>query len=312
MRVIMASSPFALLPTFHARPWGVPSLAPWFDAPPGQLTGEAWFTARNNPTALGTTLGAVVDADPAGVLGSGAFPGNEALLLKFLFTAERLSVQVHPEDEYARQHHGSAGKTEAWHVLRAEPPAEIGLGFTRTLDREEARQAARSGAIEQLIAWREAAPGESFLVPAGTVHAIGAGLTLVEVQEPSDVTYRLYDYGRPRELHLDHGFTVAELGPYRVRNHRAPVSPGRELLATCQFFTIERRAVRGRLAFAGPHPFYHLVVVTEGEGQLDGQPFRPGSVFLVPAASRPFAIDARDQVVLLIAYTAESPTAAFA
>ena len=98
------SSPFALAPTFHERPWGVTSLLPYFEAPPGQRTGEAWFTSRGNRTSLGPSLGEVIDGDPAGVLGTGAFPGNEPLLLEFLFTAERLSVQVHPDDAYARTH----------------------------------------------------------------------------------------------------------------------------------------------------------------------------------------------------------------
>lgn len=303
------ASPFALHPTFHERPWGVTSMRPWFSVPTGRRTGEAWFTARANPTSVGRPLGEVIDADPAAVLGTGAFPGNEPLLLKFLFTAGRLSVQVHPDDDYARRHHGSAGKTEAWHVLRAEPPAELGLGFTRRLAPDEAREAARSGAIEELVAWRTAAAGDTFLVPAGTVHAIGAGLTLVEVQEPSDVTYRLYDYGRPRELHLDDGFTVADLGPYAVENPRTTLSPAREVLARCEFFTIERVAVGGRLAFSGPAPFYHLVVAIEGEGTLAGQPFRPGSVFLAPAASETFHV-VSDAAALLVAYTAGAPTAA--
>jgi mannose-6-phosphate isomerase len=306
-----ARAPFTLEPTFHERPWGVSSLSPWFDAPPGRRCGEAWFSARDNPTSLGASLGALIDEDPQGVLGTGAFPGREPLLLKFLFTAGRLSVQVHPDDEYARRHHRSAGKTEAWHVLRADPAAELGLGFTRRLTPDEAREAARTGAIEQLVAWRPAAAGDTFLVPAGTVHAIGSGLTLVEIQEPSDVTYRLYDYGRPRELHLEHGFTVADLGPYAIENRRTPVSEGREILARCGFFTIERVEVRGQRRFDTPAPFYHLIVVAEGSGTLDDRPFRPGSVFLAPASSPAFDV-VSGSAVLLVAYTADALTTAVA
>jgi mannose-6-phosphate isomerase len=310
--VLPPPAPFVLHPTFHERPWGLTSLRPWFDgAPAGQRTGEAWFTARSNPTSLGTSLGEVIDTDPVGILGTGAFPGHEALLVKFLFTTDRLSVQVHPDDDYARRHHASAGKTEAWHVLRAEAPAEVALGFTQRLAPEDARVAATSGAIEHLVAWRPACAGDTFLVPAGTVHAIGAGLTIVEVQEPSDVTYRLYDYGRPRELHLDHGFTVAELGPYTVENVRTWVSDGREILARCPFFTIERIEVGGRLTFSLPAPFYHLVIAIEGEGLLAGHEFRPGSVVLVPAASDGFEV-VSPRAVLLVAYTAEAPTPALA
>ena len=302
--------PFRLLPSFRERPWGVSSLAPWFVNCAPEPIGEVWFTARDNPTSLGRPLGALVDDDPASLLGAGAFPGNQALLLKILFTAARLSVQVHPDDDYARRHHGSAGKTEAWHVLRAEPPAELGLGFVRPLDQAAARAAALSGDIEQLIAWRTAAPGDTFLVPAGTVHAIGAGLTLIEVQEPSDVTYRLYDYGRPRELHLDHGFTVADLGPYRVETPRTALRAGRDVLTRCDFFTMERVRVIGSLAFTGRTPYYHLVVVAAGRGTLDGQTFAPGDAFFVPASSVPFTIAGED-AALVVAYTAETPTHAF-
>jgi mannose-6-phosphate isomerase len=305
-----ALRPFRLTPTFRERPWGVRSLAPWFETASAEPIGEAWFTARDNPTSLGRTLGEVVDVEPDAVLGTGAFPGREALLLKFLFTAARLSVQVHPDDAYARRHHGSAGKTEAWHILSARPPAELGLGFTRELEPDAARAAARSGEIEDLVAWRTAAPGDTFLVPAGTVHAIGGGLTLVEVQEPSDVTYRLYDYGRPRELHLDHGFTVADLGPYTRTNARTGLRPGREVLTSCTHFTMERLDVAGSLAFEGGTSHYHLVIVIDGVGALDGHSFSPGDVFLAPAATGRFDMVAR-RATAVVAYTSEMPSRAF-
>jgi len=123
------TAPFRLLPAFHERPWGVRSLAPWFDLAPSAPVGEAWFTAATCRTSLGEPLGALIAAAPGDLLGDAAFPGNEPLLLKLLFTSDRLSVQVHPDDAYARRHHGSAGKTEAWHVLRAEPGSRGGTGL---------------------------------------------------------------------------------------------------------------------------------------------------------------------------------------
>jgi mannose-6-phosphate isomerase len=302
---------FRLLPTLSERPWGVTSLAPWIDAQVPECIGEAWFSATGNQTSLGATLGSVIAADPAGVLGTGAFPGSEPLLVKLLFTSARLSVQVHPDDEYARAHHGSAGKTEAWHVLRAGPGAELGLGFTRRLVVDEAREAARNGEIEHLVAWRPVSAGETFLVPAGTVHAIGPDLTILEVQEPSDVTYRLYDYGRPRELHLDHGFTVADLGPYRADRRGETLSPSREILARCAFFTIERVRVQGQAAFAKPAPTYLIVVVTEGTGTIAGLPFAPGAVFLVPASCRSFHVAASADATMMVAYTADDLAGVF-
>ena len=232
------------------------------------------------------------------------------LLLKFLFTSERLSVQVHPDDEYARAHHASLGKTEAWHVLEARADAALGLGFTRQLDRAEAVAAAESGAIERLLAWRPAVAGDTWLVPAGTVHAIGAGVTVVEVQEHSDITYRLYDHGRPRELHLERGFEVADLGPYAVENPRVPLGPGRERLATCAYFTLEHVEVDGMLRFEPGAPFYHLVVVSRGRGRIRGRPTEAGHVWLVPAAAEGCTIELQAGA-LLVAYTNAAPTSSF-
>lgn len=303
--------PLRLLPILKERPWGVPSLAPWLtDATGGALVGEAWFTANDNRIDGGPTLGSAIAADPAGLLGREARGGTCPLLLKFLFTSDRLSVQVHPGDEYAQAHHGSLGKTEAWHVLEARAGASLGLGFTRTLDREEAVAAARSGAIEHLLDWRPTSAGDTWLVPAGTVHAIGAGVTVLEVQEHSDLTYRLYDYGRPRELHLERGFEVADLGPYRVANARVPLGPGRELLTACDYFTLEEIALDGTLRYERATPCYHLVVVGRGLGRIAGRPTSAGDVWLVPAAADPFTVEL-EAGALLVAYTNDSPTSSF-
>jgi mannose-6-phosphate isomerase len=219
-------------------------------------------------------------------------------------------VQVHPDDEYARIHHASLGKTEAWHVLDAAAGATLGLGFTRTLGRDEAIEAARSGAIEHLLDWRLTRSGDTWLVPARTVHAIGAGVTVMEVQENSDVTYRLFDYGRPRELHLDHGFAVADLGPYQVRNARAALGPGRDRLTACPYFTMERWIVHGPVSFTPGQPFYHLAVIAGGRGRVAGRETRQGDVWLVPAGADAFTIELEGGT-LLLCYTNEAPTTSF-
>lgn len=161
------------------RPWGREHLPPPFVAPVGARIGEIWFET------------------PAEI---------EALLVKYIFTSEALSVQVHPCDAQAP---GGRGKEECWLVTSAEPGARLGIGFLEAIDAEAMRAAARDGSIENLLEWHPAVPGDFFYIPAGTVHAIGAGVGLVEVQQNSDITYRLYDYGRPRELHLDAGMAVA-------------------------------------------------------------------------------------------------------
>lgn len=174
---------------YVAKPWGRTRLPALFDPPPGERVGEVWFT------------------------GSGDLP----LLAKYIFTSERLSIQVHPDDEQARSRGLTQGKSECWYVLEAEPGAMLGLGLTRTVSTEELRRAAIDGTIEQLIAWRPVTAGDFFMVPAGVVHAIGAGIALLEFQQNSDVTYRLYDYGRARELHLDEGISVARREPFPER-----------------------------------------------------------------------------------------------
>lgn len=235
-----------LEPCFYERVWGTRSLAPWFpQAISGSSSthpiGEVWFRTEEIP-----------------------------LLVKFLFTTQNLSVQVHPGDEYARKHHNSLGKTEMWHVLAAAPGAKIAAGFRHQVTAVQARAAAVSSEIEQLLAWHDAAPGDTFFIPAGTVHAIGAGLTICEIQQLSDVTYRLYDYGRlgldgkPRELHLGHGFAVSDLSPSAART---------SLPVRNACFVTEQIA-----GSVPPHDSQILIVLT-GEGAIGDTPTRMGEVF---------------------------------
>lgn len=179
----------ALLPTRQVeKPWGKDRLPAPFVGPPGKRIGEIWFEP---PAAL------------------------PQLLVKYIFTSEALSVQVHPSDaETLASGLGRRGKEECWLVVDAEPHAMLGIGFREALDANALRAAAQDGSIESLMQWHKVRPGDFFYIPAGTVHAIGAGISLIEVQQNSDITYRLYDYGRPRELHLDEGVAVAKAVPY--------------------------------------------------------------------------------------------------
>lgn len=174
-----------------AKVWGRDTLPAPFAAPPGERIGEIWF-------------------EPP--------PEVPQVLVKYLFTSEKLSVQVHPSDSTALP--GEAGKEECWLVLDAEPDARLAIGFEREVTSDEIAAAARDGSIESLLTWHPARPGDLFYLPAGTVHAIGPGLALVEVQQTSDTTFRLYDYGRPRELHLARGLEVAEGVAYAAEHHR--------------------------------------------------------------------------------------------
>ena len=170
------------------KPWGRSELPSMFDPPTGKRIGEVWFEGR----------------------------ADLPLLAKYIFTSEPLSIQVHPDDEQARKRGLAQGKSECWTVLEANDGAMLGLGLKRSVGMDELRSAALDGSIEQLINWRPVTAGDFIFVPSGTIHAIGAGISLLEFQQNSDVTYRLFDYGRPRELHLDEGITVAKAEPFPV------------------------------------------------------------------------------------------------
>jgi mannose-6-phosphate isomerase len=236
-------------PEFVGKPWGSRNLEPFFPAA-DQLIGEVWFQA----------------------------PGDFPLLVKFLFTEGPLSVQVHPDDDYARVHHNSRGKTEMWYVLRATPGAKVGIGFEHPVTKEQLRAASLSGKIESLLHWIDVAPGDVIFTPAGTVHAIGAGLALCEIQQRSDVTYRLYDYGSSRELHLDRGVAVSDCGC-----HPGKLEPQGDRLVDCEKFITERIELSGARHDSARHDL--LLIAISGSGSINGEPFRAGDVFLAAAGS---------------------------
>ncbi|WP_095011707.1 class I mannose-6-phosphate isomerase [Tsuneonella mangrovi] len=191
--------------------WGRDSLPPPFAAPESKRIGEIWF-------------------EPP--------PELPDLLVKYLFTSEKLSVQVHPSDAQAAE--GEHGKEECWLVLAADPGAQLAVGFREAVDSEAMRAAALDGSIEHLLAWHDVAPGDFIYLPAGTVHAIGGGLSLIEIQQNSDTTYRLYDYGRPRELHLDKAIAVADGGPHEPALRRKVPEHGCVSLVDGPHFRLDR------------------------------------------------------------------------
>ncbi|MEZ5399560.1 MAG: class I mannose-6-phosphate isomerase [Bryobacteraceae bacterium] len=244
----VAAGPVRIEPKFVHRVWGSHNLAPWFGTQAEKI-GEVWFEAGE-------------------------------ILIKFIFTTEPLSVQVHPGDAYAARHHGgSRGKTEMWHILRAEPGARIAAGFREPVAADAAHRGALDGSIETMLAWHDAAPGDTFFTPAGTVHAIGAGLALCEIQQNSDITYRLYDWGRKpaRELHLEHGFAVADLGPASSRTAAAD-----GVLAACPYFTTEAEMVAGELVW----PRDSVMIVLSGNGSVAEIQCALGQVWRVPAGAQ--------------------------
>ena len=234
----LEQQPFPIAPVYYEKVWG--------QFRDGRRLGEIWFPAP-------------------------------PLLLKFLFTSEKLSVQVHPADAYALEHENSAGKTECWYVMEVEPGAQLAVGFRRDMGHEEIRERVRGGTIEEELNWLAVDPGDFIFVPAGTVHAIGPGLTLCEIQQFSDITYRLYDYGRPRELHLEKALEVMRRHPAagRVRPARAgPAELTHDYLVGCRHFALERLSAARTYCSRKEATRIEVLIFLEGEGKIAAGDFQ--------------------------------------
>jgi mannose-6-phosphate isomerase len=198
------------------KPWGIADLHPWSSTDgSGDAIGELWFQRPGKNAPL------------------------PALLLKLLFTSEPLSIQVHPDDAFARSIGLPNGKTEAWYILSATADARVAVGLKRHLTSEELRASIQDGSIANLTRWRPVSKGDIIFVPAGTIHAIGAGIVLAEIQQRSDATFRLFDYGRPRELHEDNAVAVSEAGPLQIQYSPHRLDPARTVLVANPHFVLE-------------------------------------------------------------------------
>ena len=258
-----------------AKPWGRRTLPPCFAdvAPDEPPVGEIWFKPP--------------DAAP--------------LMVKYLFTSETLSVQVHPGDAAARRRGHTRGKDEAWVILAADPGTTIALGPKAPTTRAALAAAVGDGSIDGLLDWRPVVAGDVIYVPAGTIHALGPGLTLVEMQQNIDLTYRLYDYGRPRELQLEDALEVVDLEPFRLVDTGYPVGAGRRVLARGKAFTIERLGGGSHgIDLVAPGAVFLSI---SGDGRIDGSPV---------SAGRCWALDGRVGIELeagadaLLAYPADA------
>jgi mannose-6-phosphate isomerase len=262
----------------------------------------------------GATLQALADAHGAKLLGTAPLARSGArvpVLAKLLDAAQDLSVQVHPGDAYAQRHHaqdGGFGKTESWLVLHAEADAEVVWGLTRPADAEEVRAAIRDGTLSVLLRRVHVRAGDAVHNPAGTVHAVGAGLMIYELQQASDLTYRLWDHGRvgadgrPRELHLTHGLAVADLSaqgaPHPSPVHRAD---GWTTRADCAYYRLDETQVRSRLAAETDGEAMHVLTVLDGAPVLAWSggrtPMSAGGTAVLPAAMGAYALEGSGHVV---------------
>src|SRR6478736_5738375 len=235
------------------NPWGRDTLPAPFTAPPGKRIGEIWFEPPQDLPQL---------------------------LVKYIFTSEKLSVQVHPNDAQTEARGlGRQGKSECWLVIDAEPGATLGIGFDKPIDAETMRKAAQDGSIEQMLTWHEVSPGDFFYIPANTVHAIGGGCSIIEVQQNSDITYRLYDYGRPRELHLDEGMAVARGEPYDMGRHKL-LPPGDITLVQGPYFLLDQVEGLPSTEQAARYRGCLLVLPRTGKACVEGETVMPGQCAL--------------------------------
>jgi mannose-6-phosphate isomerase len=227
------------------KPWGVADLHPWSGIDgSGDRVGELWFERTDRSTPV------------------------PALLLKLLFTSEPLSIQVHPDDAFARAVGLPNGKTEAWYILSATPDARIGVGLKRHLAPGELRAAIKNGSIAGLVDWRPVRKGDVIFIPAGTIHAIGAGIVLAEIQQHSDATFRLFDYGRARELHEDSAVAVSDAGPLQTQAGPRRLTAVRTALVASPHFVLERIDLPANSSWALNATRETWILVIEGQARV--------------------------------------------
>jgi mannose-6-phosphate isomerase len=322
----MKPAPSCLEPIFDRRLWGMRNLAPLFpefqnEDPP---IAEAWLTGdqcviSNGPYA-GRKLGeAWREMTPEW---TGARCRNEKqipLLVKFLFPGDRPSIQVHPDDAYASRHEAAAGgrgKTEMWHFIAARPGAELLLGLREGVTPESFRRAITAGTVEECVARMPVGAGDTVFVPAGTVHTLGAGTALCEIQEQSDITYRVFDFnrvgpdGKPRPLHVEKALAVIQFGaqsggkttPVRLTQHGVTET----FLAACRYFATEKWEFHERVGGVTSRATFEILIFLSGAGRIEwgGESAEYGraQAWFLPAALGAYQIEPREPTVVLRTY----------
>jgi mannose-6-phosphate isomerase len=266
------------------KPWGSTDLLPWSSIHEGGTAiGELWFQ-RPDATAP-----------------------DSALLLKLLFTQQPLSIQVHPDDVFAKSIGLGRGKTEAWYILSAAPGAEVAVGLKRQLTGPQLRTAIEDGSIADLVQWRGVRKGDIVFVPAGTIHAIGPGLVIAEIQQRSDTTYRLFDYGRHRDLDVDKAVATAHAGPAEVQEASRRLTDARLLLVASPHFILERITLAPRSNWELDARRETWLLVLEGDADIGTTRATVGEAMFVEAELTGIAVGA-DGLTALVAYLAAGPS----
>ena len=284
--------PFLLLPIFDERPWGVRDLRPIYPKVVQEPIGESWLTwgdsrIANGPFA-GRTLGEIAQTYRRDLVGSAAvFEDRFPLLVKFLFPADKLSVQVHPDDAGAQRMGQPYGKSECWYALHAEPGAQVALGLKPGVTLEDFEKSIHENRAEDLLNWVNVYTGDMLYVAAGTVHTIGGGMILVETQQASDITYRLYDYGRPRELHIEAGLRAIKMNTSAGKVVRS-AGDDPNVLVRSPYFQVEKMKLREASQASVTIESPHIIVATDGSGVVESNGMEPvsfakGEAVVIPA-----------------------------
>jgi len=312
--------PLLMTPLFDPRPWGGLDLSPIYDRRFKEKIGESWLTGDNckvqNGPLAGKSLGELALEYQRYLVGHAApNPERFPLLAKFLFPHEKLSVQVHPDDETARGIGEPWGKTECWYVAHAQPGAEIGLGLKPGVTRQQFERSIYDNRAEDLLNWIKVFAGDMIYVAGGTVHTLGPGSIIVETQQQSDTTFRLYDYGRPRALHLDHGLRAIK---ERVASGKVKRPPSVKLdqngnhiqpLVASAFFVVEKFELSSEQQFDAPRgkSSAQILVATDGAAALHLHQHAPinfakGDAVVVPACIAQFKLQPRGKITFLKSY----------
>ncbi|MDI3254636.1 MAG: class I mannose-6-phosphate isomerase [Bacillota bacterium] len=296
---MQALHPFRLAPYFRTRIWGFHDLSPWFDyKTEGEPIGEVWLTGEmctaDTGPFKGQPLKEITAANGEALLGEGRAGEEFPLLIKVLFPKEKLSVQVHPDDAMAQRYGEPRGKTECWYALDAGPGAEVALGIKPGTSPEQVRAAIEESRLEDLLTIIPVYKGDMIFVDAGTVHAIWPGAVLLETQQTSDLTYRMYDYGRPRELHLDKSMEAMRLttgaGKVAPRNVN-----GHSVLIDQKYFRVEKWNGTLPSAQNASANVVQMLFVAEGKLTLEGEGLEPFSLdrcqlAVIPASAKDWTL----------------------
>jgi|SRR5579883_362761 mannose-6-phosphate isomerase len=296
---MQALHPFRLAPYFRTRIWGFHDLSPWFDyKTEGEPIGEVWLTgemcAADTGPLKGRSLKDITAAFGEALLGQGHGGEEFPLLIKVLFPKEKLSVQVHPDDAMAQRYGEPRGKTECWYALDAEPGAQVALGIKQGATPEQVQKAIEESRLEELLNLVPVQKGDMIFVDAGTVHAIWPGAVLLETQQTSDLTYRMYDYGRLRELHLDKSFEAM-----RLKTQAGKILPksvnAHSVLIDQKYFRLEKWSQQLPSGENAAANVVQMLFVAQGSLTIEGDGFEPFAVercqlAVIPADAKEWSV----------------------